>query len=151
MSNITLRATCDRILAIAPPPVPEPAEMQVDKIIIPAAAMAAIKAKMAENPMQVLEIASAGPDCKVAKKGMKVIVNKNHYQGTIEYEGVHYACFSEVTAFAILEPAPAEGAAPPPAQAKLPDLTIAEVKAGLGIADAPKDDRHDLPAEAAKD
>ncbi len=149
-TNSILRATTDQILAIAPAPEKEMEE--VGGIIIPEAAMAAVKAAMKESPMLNLEIAAVGPDCKVARKGMRVIVNKHHYNdATVEFEGIHYARFSEGTAFAILVPdaGPEDTKTPPPVAVVRP--TIAEVKKAVGIEDAPTDDRDALPAEAAKD
>ncbi len=145
MSNSILKATCDKILAIAP--APEKEMEKIGDIIIPEAAMAGIKAKMAQNPMQVLEIAAAGPDCKVARKGLRVIVNKHHYNdATVEHEGVHYACFSEVTAFAILAPAEVQGGHIPVAPVR---PSIAEVKKAAGLEEKPTDDRDALPPAAS--
>ncbi len=147
-TNSILRATTDQILAIAPAPVKEMEE--VGGIIIPEAAMAAVKAAMKESPMLNLEIAAVGPDCKVARKGMRVIVNKHHYNdATVEFEGIHYARFSEGTAFAIIASVPPELLVEKPLAAP-EKLSIAEIQAGLGMAVLPTDDRDALPAETAK-
>lgn len=133
-----LKATCDRILARLP--ISEGEGKVVGGIIIPDN----IKLKD-KNPIVELIIESAGPDCKVAKDGDTVIVNKN-VCGPIEWNGVEYMVFSEVTAFAIVKKV--EAAVPIVITEKPKPLTMDEIKAGLGLKIAPTDDSADLPIEA---
>lgn len=135
---IKLLATCDRILARLP--VAEGDMKMIGGIIIPESA------KLKDRkPIVELVIESAGPDCKVAKGGMKVVVNKN-VCSPIEYNGVEWMIFSEVTAIAIIkeeaDPEPTKTAGAPLPATK---LTIEEVRAGIGIKTGPVNDSSDLP------
>jgi co-chaperonin GroES (HSP10) len=136
-----LKATCDRILAQLPPALK--GEKIIGGIVIPEAA------KLNEHRgLTELLIVSAGPDCKVAKPGLYVLVAKAVCQ-PLDYEGVEYMVFSEVTAVAIIEktPEPVAISIPSPEQHA---LTIADIKAGLGMKDEkPIDDQSALPVEAA--
>lgn len=106
MSNTKkLLATCDRILARLPVTMGD--AQVVGGIVIPDN----VKLKDKSGAIIELVVESAGPDCKVARAGDTVVVNKN-VCGPIEYEGVEWMVFSEVTAIAIIRPdAPAPKAA----------------------------------------
>lgn len=93
--NTTLLATCDRILAKLP--FSDTESDVVGGIIVPKSTLNQMKAKTYVE----LEIVSAGPDCKVARTGDRVIVN-NNVCSPIEWDGTQYMVFSEVTAFAVI-------------------------------------------------
>lgn len=130
-----LRATCDRILARLP--IQTGDANIVGGIIIPMN----VKLKDAK-PIVELVIESAGPDCKVARAGLKVIVNKN-VCAPLEIDGVEWMVFSEVTAIAIVEEVE-EQATPRPDMGPVP-LTMEEIKTGLGIPSKPIDDSSAVP------
>lgn len=134
-----LKATCDRILARLP--IIDSSATVVGGIIIPEKTLK----DMQRNTILTLDIESAGPDCKVARAGLKVIVNKN-VCAPLEIDGVEWMVFSEVTAIAIVE----EVAEPAKAPSAQPPLSIEEVKAALGIGTKPVDDSSALPAETEK-
>lgn len=135
-----LKATCDRILAKLPPSIK--GEQVLGGIVIPQNIKLSDHKGLAE-----LLIVSAGPDCKVAKAGLYVLVAKAVCQ-PLEYDGEEYMVFSEVTAIAIIEKTPeAAGSGKPAGE---PDvLTISEIRAGLGMPTKPIDDASALPAEPA--
>lgn len=91
-----LHATCDRILAKLP--LSETESDVVGGIIVPKRTLDQMKAKTYAE----LEIVSAGPDCKVARPGDRVVVNTN-VCSPIEWEGTKYMVFSEVTAMAVIK------------------------------------------------
>lgn len=95
-----LLATCDRILAKLPLSASE--SNVIDGIIIPQRTLDQMKGK---NLIE-LEVLSAGPDCKVARNGDKVLVNPV-VCSPMEWDGQQYMVFSEVTAFAIVRTEPA--------------------------------------------
>lgn len=133
-----LKATCDRILAKLPPAFQ--GEQLIGGIVIPENARRLQEAK----GITELLIVSAGPDCKVAKEGLRVLVAKAVCQ-PIEYDKDEYMVFSEVTAIAIIETVPdVPGISPAELLAK--PLGMAEIKAGLGIVEKPVDDSSALPA-----
>ena len=87
-----LLATCDRILARLPLALSE--ENVIGGIVIPEASLKT----MQRHAIVELEIVAAGPDCKVARSGDRVVVNKN-VCSPIEWEGVEYMIFSEACCF----------------------------------------------------
>lgn len=136
-----LLATCDRIIARLPLRLTE--ESIVGGIIIPPEALEAMK----RHAIVELEIVAAGPDCKVARTGDHVVVNKN-VCSPLEWEGAEYMVFSEVTAFAIIKEQ-ADVKAPVPVSVVAPEpVTMAEIKAALNIPDRPVDDASALPVES---
>lgn len=139
-----LLATCDRILARLPVALSE--GNMVGGIIIPAPVLKA----MDRRGMAELEIVSAGPDCKVARTGDRVVVNKAVCE-PLEWDGQEYMVFSEVTAFAVIRQladvaTPSASTSP---QVTPAPLTMDEIKSGLGIPSKPVDDASDLPVEPA--
>ncbi len=139
----TLKATCDRILAIVPMKSNE-SEL-IGGIIVPKH----MRDRLESTGLCELEIAAAGPDCKVASAGMRVVVSKAAAGEPFGYGDGQYVCFSEVTAlFIVYEQEPA-APAPPVTTPIRP--TIAEVRAAVGSETAPKDDSSDLPPQKASD
>lgn len=135
-----LLATCDRILARLPLALTE--ESVIGGIIIPPETLEAMK----RHAIVELEIVAAGPDCKVARAGDRVVVNKN-VCSPIEWEGTEYMVFSEVTAFAIIKEQ-AEVKTPAPLLAGTAwRPTIEEIRTGLGIPGKPVDDASAVPLE----
>lgn len=139
----TLLATCDRILAREP--VAIPVSEMIGLIVIPEAT----RRIMEQKGMVELEIVSAGPDCKTASAGDRVIVAKGVCE-CYEWEGTEYRAFSERTALAIIKEQP-DVATPSPVTppVKSTPLTMDEIKTGLGIPSKPVDDASDLPVEPA--
>ncbi len=140
----TLKATCDRILAIVPQKSNE-SEL-IGGIIVPKH----MRDRLESTGLCELEIAAAGPDCKVASAGMRVVVSKAAAGEPFGYGDAQYVCFSEVTAlFIVAEEADIK--TPPTASIAPVRPTIAEVRAAVGSETAPKDDSSDLPPQKAAD
>lgn len=129
MTTPKLKATCDRVLAVLPLQYSQ--AQTIDGIIIPEKTMKQIAES--KNPVLELEVLSAGPDCKVVKEGMRVVVNRNACS-PIPWNGQEYMVFSEVTVIMAFEPTAEikDTGVPMPilgSPGKL--LSIEEIQAGL--------------------
>lgn len=139
-----LKATCENILST--PVKFEPAEEKVvDGIIVPPETQRLLDKK---NPLIELEVLAVGHLVVKVKPGDHILYNKFHGD-PLPWGDTGLIHLTEHQVFAVIDNIPEPVVVPVQAPVEKSPLTIADIKARLGMVVAPVDDQSAVPVEAA--